>query len=92
MKVVDDLDPDYVPFSSAFSLKWSPWTTDGQALTATLAYIAPSYVGFRRISIAEAWRRGEQPAVEVEGSDTIATCLFLASDAFVEWEDAVRLK
>lgn len=66
--------------------------TEGQTRTATLAYIAPNYVGFRRVTITADWVRGETPAVEVEAVDTIATCLFLASDAFVEWEDAVCCK
>lgn len=55
-----------------------------------MAYMSQNYVGFRRVTITADWVRGEQPHVEVEGSDTISTCLFLSSDAFVEFEDAVR--
>jgi hypothetical protein len=35
------------------------------------------------------WKVGELPTIEVEGSDTIAACLSLSADAFVEFEDAV---
>lgn len=78
-----------MPSGTAFSLKWSPWVVEGQTRTATLAYIAPNYVGFRRVSLIEEWHRGEQPNLEVEGSDTISSCLFLSSDAFVDFEDKV---
>ncbi|KAM4056714.1 transcription factor IIIC subunit delta N-term domain-containing protein [Hirsutella rhossiliensis] len=88
-KVLDPHDPDFVPFGSAFSLKWSPWHVSPDSRTATLAYIAHNYVGFRRITITGAWERARNPALRVEQTDTTAFCMNLGPDAFVEWEDAV---
>ncbi|KAK0391204.1 hypothetical protein NLU13_0705 [Sarocladium strictum] len=85
----DATDPDFVPSGTSFGVKWSQWVTQGTTRTATLAYMSQNYVGFRRVTITADWVRGEQPHVEVEGSDTISTCLFLSSDAFVEFEDAI---
>ncbi|OHE92860.1 hypothetical protein CORC01_11866 [Colletotrichum orchidophilum] len=83
------LDPDYIPYTSAFSLKWSPWLHSGDTRTAILAYCARNYVGFRRITIPGDWKRGAAGEVAVEEADVTGICTNLLSDAFVEWEDAV---
>lgn len=83
------MDPDYVPYTSAFSLKWSPWLVTEQTRTAVVAYCARSYVGFRRITISRDWKRGASVEIAVEDIDVMGICTNLTSDAFVEWEDAV---
>jgi hypothetical protein len=83
------MDPDYMPSGSAFSLKWSPWLTSESSRTATLAYLAPSYVGFRRITIHGDWERGTAPNIEIGAADSVGICAHLSTDAFVEWENAV---
>ncbi|KAK2063569.1 hypothetical protein LY76DRAFT_662111 [Colletotrichum caudatum] len=83
------MDPDYIPYTSAFSLKWSPWLFSDGARTAVLAYCARNYVGFRRITIPSDWARGEGVEVAVEEADLTGICTSLLSDAFVEWEEAV---
>ncbi|EQB46530.1 hypothetical protein CGLO_14410 [Colletotrichum gloeosporioides Cg-14] len=82
-------DPDYTPYSSAFSLKWSPWLLSDDARTAVISYCARNYVGFRRITIPRDWPRGAGVEVSVEEADVTGICTHLAPDAFVEWEDAV---
>ncbi|KAK1594200.1 uncharacterized protein LY79DRAFT_604862 [Colletotrichum navitas] len=83
------MDPDYIPYASAFSLKWSPWLHSDGARTAVLAYCARNYVGFRRITIPSQWARGAGVEVAIEEADLTGICTSLLSDAFVEWEDAV---
>ncbi|KAL2875417.1 hypothetical protein SGCOL_009325 [Colletotrichum sp. CLE4] len=83
------LDPDYIPYTSAFSLKWSPWLHSGDTRTAILSYCARNYVGFRRITIPADWKRGAAVDIAVEEADVTGICTNLLSDAFVEWEDAV---
>ncbi|KAK1988440.1 hypothetical protein LZ30DRAFT_578098 [Colletotrichum cereale] len=83
------MDPDYIPYTSAFSLKWSPWLHSDGARTAVLAYCARNYVGFRRITIPSDWARGAGVEVAVEEADLTGICTNLLSDAFVEWEEAV---
>lgn len=82
-------DPDYVPSGSAFSIKWSPWLPRNGSRTALVAYIAPNYVGFRRVTLGGEWERGKVPEVRVSGEDVLGMCCHLSSDAFVVWEDAV---
>ncbi|PHH86543.1 hypothetical protein CDD83_10067 [Cordyceps sp. RAO-2017] len=88
-EVVDPIDPDFMPCGSAFSLKWSPWHVSDESCTATLAYIASNYVGFRRVTVDGAWERGGDPVLRVDQADATAICMCLGADAFVEWEDAV---
>ncbi|KAK2018067.1 hypothetical protein LZ32DRAFT_613972 [Colletotrichum eremochloae] len=83
------MDPDYIPCTSAFSLKWSPWLHTDGARTAVLAYCARNYVGFRRIAIPSDWARGEGVEVVVEEADLTGICTSLLPDAFVEWEEAI---
>nr|XP_036581278.1 uncharacterized protein CTRU02_08793 [Colletotrichum truncatum]KAF6789546.1 hypothetical protein CTRU02_08793 [Colletotrichum truncatum] len=83
------MDPDYVPYTSAFSVKWSPWLLTESTRTAIISYCARNYVGFRRITIPRDWNRGEGLEVCLEETDLTGFCAHLASDAFVEWEDAV---
>lgn len=83
------MDPDYVPNGTAFAVKWSPWVSSGDSRVASLAFIANNYVGFRRITIEDDWKRGKEPRIAVEDSDTTSICLSLSTDAFVEWEDTV---
>lgn len=85
-------DPDYVPSGSGFSVKWSPWIFKDGSQTAVVAYIAPNYIGFRRVTLEGAWERGKLPKVRVTEEDVLGICCHLSSDAFVVWEDAVSLK
>ncbi|KOS17455.1 hypothetical protein ESCO_002896 [Escovopsis weberi] len=85
----DSADPDFVPGGSIFSLRWSPWLVCDGYRTATIAYIAAHYVGFRRVTVYGDWERGEVPNIVVEDADTTGICLCLSSDASVEWEDAI---
>ena len=57
--------------------------------TAILAYLAKNHVGFRRVTILGNWERGESPHIEVDNVDTAAICMFLSTDAYVEWQDQV---
>ncbi|KAF5576499.1 hypothetical protein FPCIR_12562 [Fusarium pseudocircinatum] len=84
---VDITDPDYVPHGSAFSLKWSPWLNGQGKRVAILAYLAKNHVGFRKITIIGNWERGHPPHIEVEKADMAAICMFLSTDAYIEWED-----
>ncbi|KZL65927.1 GPI-anchor transamidase precursor [Colletotrichum tofieldiae] len=83
------MDPDYIPYTSAFSLKWSPWLHSDGSRTAVLAYCARNYVGFRRFTIPSDWARGVGVEVAVEEADLTGICTNLLSDAFVEWEEAI---
>lgn len=87
---MDITDPDYVPHGSAFSLKWSPWFWGDGKRTAILAYLAKNHVGFRRVTIIGNWERGQSPQIEVDSTDTTAICMFLSTDAYVEWQDQVQ--
>ncbi len=83
-------DPDYMPRGSSFGLAWSPWLTEGSVKkTAILSYIDNNYVGFRRITIEGDWRDTTCPTLSVDKQDSEHSCVFLSTDAFVEWEDAV---
>ncbi|KAF9775249.1 hypothetical protein IL306_006665 [Fusarium sp. DS 682] len=86
---VDITDPDYVPHESAFSLKWSPWFKSQDRKVAILAYLAKNHVGFRKITILGDWERGQPPYIEVEKSDMTAICMYLSTDAYIEWEDQI---
>lgn len=88
---MDITDPDYVPHGSTFSLDWSPWfLVDGKRV-AILAYLSKNYVGFRRITIVGDWERGQTPHVDVEQTDMTSICMFLSTDAYIRWEDQVRI-
>lgn len=87
--MTDSGDPDFVPSGGGFCLKWSPWFVTREDRTATLAYVARNYVGFRRVTIQGPWLRGRDPTIRVEKSNSVSICTFLSADAFVEWEDAV---
>ncbi|KAK2589417.1 hypothetical protein QQS21_012907, partial [Conoideocrella luteorostrata] len=86
---VDIGDPDFVPGGGSFCLKWSPWLITNEYRTATLAYVARNYVGFRRVTIQGQWLRGQDPSTRVEKANAMSICTFLSADAFVEWEDAI---
>ncbi|KAF4963669.1 hypothetical protein FSARC_8313 [Fusarium sarcochroum] len=86
---MDITDPDYVPHGSAFSLKWSPWfRTEGKRV-AILAYLAKNHVGFRKVTIVGDWEKGELPQIEIEQRDMTAICMYLSTDAYIEWEDQI---
>ena len=55
-----------------------------------IAYVARNYVGFRRVTMQTPWPRMETPEIDVSPVDSSGICLFLGSDAFVQWEDLVR--
>ena len=78
-----------MPSGSGFSVKWSPWVMQNGSRTAVIAYIAPNYVGFRRVTLADGWERGKLPELDVGRDDVLGICCHLSSDAFVVWEDAV---
>lgn len=61
----------------------------GNSLTSVLSFFDRNYVGFRRITIKDSWARGELPSLEIETSDTYGICLYMSTDAFVEFEDGV---
>lgn len=90
-QATDITDPDFVPSGSAFALKWSPWHVRGGVKTAMLAYLAKNHVGFRRVTIQGGWMNGELPDMRVEECDTTSICMPLATDAFVDFENEVRL-
>ncbi|KAL2754246.1 hypothetical protein ACRALDRAFT_2060173 [Sodiomyces alcalophilus JCM 7366] len=81
--------PDFVPYGSAFGLKWSPWLLDGDKRTAILAHTTRSYVGFRRIIVSPAWERGQRASVTVEEFDLLGICINLRPESFIEWEDVI---
>ena len=85
-------DPDYVSSGSAFSVKWSPWISKDGTQTAVIAYIAPNYIGFRRVTLEDVWERGKLPKVRMTEEDTLGICCHLSSDAFIVWEDAVSFR
>lgn len=72
-------------------MRWSPWHVAEDFKTATLAYVGRNHVGFRRVTLQREWQRGQDPTVTIAAADTTSACMFLSADAFVEWEDAVRL-
>ncbi|KAM0563683.1 hypothetical protein ACHAPJ_001410 [Fusarium lateritium] len=86
---MDITDPDYVPHGSAFSLKWSPWFRTDDKQVAILAYLAKNHVGFRKVTIVGDWEKGQLPRIEIEQSDMTAICMYLSTDAYIEWEDQV---
>ncbi|KAF4126835.1 hypothetical protein GMORB2_0572 [Geosmithia morbida] len=85
----DSLDPDHFSTASAFSLQWSPWAVSDGSRTASLAYVADNYVGFRRVRIEGEWSQGQDPDINVDASDNTGICLYLSTDAFVQWEDKI---
>lgn len=85
----DELDPDFVPTGTAFSLSWSPWVSHGDSRTATLSYIGRNYVGFRRVTVKGMWEKESSPVLNIAASDTTGICMGLSTDAFVKWEDMV---
>ena len=63
----------------------------GDSRTATISYIGRNYVGFRRVTLKGQWERESSPEVKVAASDTTGLCIPLSADAFVRWEDMVRM-
>lgn len=85
------MSADYTPRGSSFALKWSPWTTSGDSKVCSLAYISPNCVSFRKVTIDGVWETGQEPKLEVSETDNDSICLCLQPDAFLEWEDFVRI-
>jgi hypothetical protein len=83
------MDPDFVPSETGFGLRWSPWVLSGGRRVAALAHITRNHVSFRKISISRKWDKDKEPQVAVAETDSLAICLPLRADAFVEWEDIV---
>ena len=90
-EITKDDEMDFAPCHTAFALNWSPWVVKGDLRTATLAYISHNFVGFRRVIMQGDWNPGEQPLLRVEDQNTTSICLYLSSDATVDWEDHVSL-
>ncbi|KAI1758700.1 hypothetical protein GGR53DRAFT_516192 [Hypoxylon sp. FL1150] len=86
---LDPADPDYTPSGSSFSLSWSPWLKRGSSKTAIISYVAKNYVGFREITVTWSRKGMKTPVVEVGAVDGNGVCVYLATDAFVVWEDLV---
>ncbi|EAA32878.2 hypothetical protein GE21DRAFT_6430 [Neurospora crassa] len=81
--------PDWVPFGTSFGINFSPWVEEGDGRSCLLSYVDRNYVGFRKVTLASNWKRGELPEVKFEETDTYGRCLHLSTDSFVEFEDAV---
>ncbi|KAI5463201.1 hypothetical protein BGZ63DRAFT_505263 [Mariannaea sp. PMI_226] len=88
----DITDPDFVPHGSAFSLRWSPWFVSNGKRTAILSYLAKNHVGFRRVTMQDDWVRGQLPQLHIEEQDMTTICIFLSTDAFIEWENSVCME
>ncbi|KAK3318767.1 gpi-anchor transamidase-like protein [Apodospora peruviana] len=82
-------DPDWSPCGTSFGLKWTPWVQTEDAQTCILSFIDRNYIGFRRIRIEKPWVRGDLPKVVADDQDIFGKCLYLSTDAFVEFEDAI---
>lgn len=85
-------DPNWVPCGTSFGLKWSPWLSPEGSRSCVLSYVARNYVGFRKITVKTPWVPGTVPEVTVETTDCYGRCVFLSTDSFVEFEDAVWTK
>lgn len=83
------MDPDWVPFGTSFDINFSPWVEEGDGRSCLLSYVDRNYVGFRKVTLASNWKRGELPELKFEETDTYGRCLHLSTDSFVEFEDAV---
>ncbi|KAJ4399946.1 hypothetical protein N0V85_005884 [Neurospora sp. IMI 360204] len=83
------MDPDWVPCGTSFGINFSPWVEEGGGRSCLLSYVDRNYVGFRKITLASNWKRGELPELKFEETDTYGRCLHLSTDSFVEFEDAV---
>ncbi|CAK7264675.1 hypothetical protein SEPCBS119000_001114 [Sporothrix epigloea] len=90
-------DHSFVPPFTPFGLRCSPYMIEqgpagagGQcetALTCLVGYLAPHYVGFRRLSAI--WRpnaKGVQPEVYFDDYDCAGYCTFLTGNAMLEFE------
>lgn len=83
------MDPDWVPYGTSFGINFSPWVEEGDGRSCLLSYVDRNYVGFRKVTLASNWKRGELPELKFEETDTYGRCLHLSTDSFVEFEDAV---
>lgn len=88
----DVWDPDWVPCGTSFGLRWSPWLSPEGSRSCVLSYVTRNYVGFRKITVKTPWVPGTVPDVTVEASDCYGRCVFLSTDSFVEFEDAIWTK
>jgi len=60
-------------------------------MTCIISFVDRNYIGFRRVTVQSPWARGQLPQIEVDKQDIFGKCLHLATDAFVEFENAVSL-
>ncbi|CAK7220197.1 glycosylphosphatidylinositol anchor biosynthesis [Sporothrix curviconia] len=93
-------DPMFVPQFTPFGLRCSPWMVEAgptnaggrreTALTCLIGYLAPHYVGFRRLTAI--WRPnadGVQPWVYLDDQDCAGFCTLLTGNAMLEFEDGL---
>jgi hypothetical protein len=85
-------DVDYVPQGTSFGLRFSPWLFSEDSQTCVLSYICRGYVGFRKITVSESSASSTELGISVDDQDTYGKCVFLSSDSFVEFEDAIWTK
>lgn len=57
-----------------------------------LSYIAPNYVGFRRITVSHDWHFATGPALKLDSEDCDGFCTFLSTEAFVTWDDDILIR
>ncbi|KAL8420587.1 hypothetical protein RB594_003396 [Gaeumannomyces avenae] len=87
-------DLDYVPYKTGLGLAFGPCLTTpataagGEAKECLLGFLARNYVGFRKITIKKEWSNG-QGFVQAAEADVHGECLFMSTDAFLTFEDAI---
>ena len=91
----------FVPDFTPFGLRCSPWMAEkrpatatprsrGTTLTCLIGYVAPHYVGFRRLTAS--WRPSAddvQPAFHLDERDCAGFCTFLMGNAILEFENGL---
>ena len=83
------MDPDWTPSGTSFGLNCSPWLMEENSRTCVISFVDRNYVGFRKLTIQGPWERGSPPTIQIDDKDVFGRCLYLMTDSFVEFEDAV---
>jgi hypothetical protein len=79
-------DVDYSPTGTAFGIRWSPWVAKDSKQSAVIAYLDQHYIGFRRVTVED-----DEEKVIIDEANCTGGCVHLSTDAFVEWEERVRV-
>ncbi|CAK7206907.1 glycosylphosphatidylinositol anchor biosynthesis [Sporothrix eucalyptigena] len=93
-------DPMFVPYFTPFGLRCSPWMLErvpsgtGEepetVLTCLIGYLAPHYVGFRRLAVIRGSNGdGGQPRIHLDEQDCAGYCMFLTGNAMLEFEEGL---